>query len=238
MDFALQLQISPSWRHWLGLNSFSGELPPKLATTPSASPRGTPGQPARLPGPHQHRLLHEETRSSLPLDPLTDNPTTCTGKALITSLEVQTYQDPEHLSEAQSSYPPIEECDREAFKPLLQASPTSVETDSPSGLNLEMSAQQFEGYSRVPVGDQIDNSHPVFPPDDQPRRRRWPTACTNAEANFGSEGPAECPDNAKIGTVSIGSPTLNGPLTGSVYLGQPEPGNQYRLFQTSSLALG
>ena len=37
------------------------------------------------------------------------------------------------------------------------------------------------------------------------------SACTDAEANFGSEGPAECPDNAKIGTFAIGSPASERP---------------------------
>ena len=45
----------------------------------------------------------------------------------------------------------------------------------------------------------------------------------NAEANFDSEGPAECPDNSKIGTFTIGSPSLSGPLEGSVYIGEPKP---------------
>ena len=58
--------------------------------------------------------------------------------------------------------------------------------------------------------------------------------CTDAEANFNSEGPAECPDNAKIGTFSIGSPSLDGRLEGSVYIGEPKPGNQYRLFEIAS----
>ena len=58
--------------------------------------------------------------------------------------------------------------------------------------------------------------------------------CTEAQANFGSEGPAQCPDNSKIGTFTIGSPSLSGPLEGSVYIGEPKPGNQYRLFMTAS----
>ena len=39
------------------------------------------------------------------MHPLTDNPTTCTGQPLTTTLEVQTYQDPEHLSEAELELP-------------------------------------------------------------------------------------------------------------------------------------
>ena len=58
--------------------------------------------------------------------------------------------------------------------------------------------------------------------------------CTEAEANFDSEGPAHCPDNAKIGTFSIGSEALNGRLEGAVYIGEPKPGEQYRLFEIAS----
>ena len=58
------------------------------------------------------------------------------------------------------------------------------------------------------------------------------SACTDAQANFDSEGPAECPDNAKIGTVAIHTVALEGTLVGSIYLGEPLPGNQYRLFLT------
>ncbi len=43
-----------------------------------------------------------------------------------------------------------------------------------------------------------------------------------------------CPDQSKIGTFAIGSPTLNAPLIGSVYIGEPKPGNQYRLFMIAS----
>ena len=58
--------------------------------------------------------------------------------------------------------------------------------------------------------------------------------CTEAQANFGSEGPAHCPDNAKIGTFSIGTKALNGRLEGAVYIGEPKPGEQYRLFEIAS----
>ncbi len=60
------------------------------------------------------------------------------------------------------------------------------------------------------------------------------TACSEAQANFESEGPAECPDQSKIGTFSIGTPALPERLEGSVYLGEPKPGDQYRLFMIAS----
>ncbi len=60
------------------------------------------------------------------------------------------------------------------------------------------------------------------------------TSCPSADANFASEEPAECPDSSKIGTFSLHTIALDTTLEGSVYIGQPEPGNQYRLFMTAS----
>ena len=58
--------------------------------------------------------------------------------------------------------------------------------------------------------------------------------CTDDQANFGTEAAGECPDQAKIGTIALGTPALDGPLIGSIYIGEPQPGNQYRLFMILS----
>ena len=50
-----------------------------------------------------------------------DQPDHLHGEPLITSLEVQTYQDPQHASNAQGSYPPITGCESEAFNPVIEA---------------------------------------------------------------------------------------------------------------------
>ena len=55
------------------------------------------------------------------------------------------------------------------------------------------------------------------------------TACSEADAEIGSEVPAHCPDSSKVGTVTISSESLPGDITGSIYFGEPKPGNQYRL---------
>ena len=102
--------------------------------------KGSPGEPAGCPELTDTSCITTPVEASVAANPLTDNPTTCTGEPLVTTLEVQTYQDPEHLSKAQSSYPPITECERETFNPVLQASPTTNETDAPSGLNIELKA--------------------------------------------------------------------------------------------------
>jgi hypothetical protein len=196
-------------------------------------PKGSPGSPAGCPNLSNTSCTGGAVADE-PVHPLTDNPTTCTDQPLTTSLDVQTYQDPSHLSHAEDSYPATTGCEKEVFKPVLYASPTTNETDSASGLNIELSAPQFQGFAASP--SEIKSAIVTLPPGFtvNPDAADGQTACTDAQANFNSEGPANCPDSAKIGTFSIGSQTLNGRLNGAVYIGQPKPGDQYRLFEIAS----
>ena len=174
--------------------------------------------------------LSKPTPIGIPVHPLTVNPNDCTEQSLPTRLKVQTYQDPDHFSEAKSSYPPVTGCEKQLFKPLLYARPTSSETDSPSGLDIVLKDTQFLGYAVSPA--EIRDATVVLPPGltINPDAADGQSACTDAQANFGTEAPAACPDSAKIGTTALHTPALSGPLPGSLYIGEPKPGNQYRLF--------
>jgi len=193
-------------------------------------PKGTPGSPSGCPGLADTSCIASPTEAAITVHPLTENPTSCNGQPLVTTLEVQTYQDPGNLSRDEASYPATTGCNKETFNPVLLSSPTSTEADSASGLNLELSAPQFENFSISPA--EMKSAAVTLPPGFtiNPDAADGQSECTEAQANFGSEGPAECPDNAKIGTFAIETPTLSGPLQGAIYIGQPKPGNQYRLF--------
>jgi hypothetical protein len=197
--------------------------------------KGSPGKPTGCPEEEGTGCISEPgTRSSIVPQPLTDNPTTCSGEALTSTLEVQTYQDPEHRSQAEATYPPIEGCQREVFKPVLEASPTTVETDSASGLNVDLKSPQFLTFAAEP--SEIKSATVTLPAGFtiNPDAADGQSECRESEANFSSLGPAQCPDTSKIGTFSIGTPALPERLEGSVYIGQPKPGDQYRLFLTAS----
>ena len=197
-------------------------------------PKGSPGAPSNCPGVIGTACIGVPVQASIPVQPLTDNPTTCTGAPLPTSLTVQTYNDPAHPTTTQGSYPATTECDLEVFNPVLEAGPTVTETDSPSGLNVDLRAPQFLGLANSP--SELKSATVTFPEGFtiNPDAADGQSACSNAQANFGSEGPAECPDRSKIGTFQIGTQALPGPLTGAVYIGEPEPGQQYRLFLVAS----
>ncbi len=195
-------------------------------------PKGSPSTPAGCPGAADTSCIGipEGVKASMPVAPLTGNPGVCSGEDLTTTLDVQTYQDPANLSHAESSYPAITECIRQSFNPFVHARLTSTEADSPSGLELEIGAPQTQGFAASP--SEIRASVLTLPKGltINPDAADGQSACSDAEAGFGVEGPANCPDNSKIGTALISSAALPGDITGSIYFGAPQPGNQYRLF--------
>ncbi len=196
--------------------------------------RGGPGEPAGCPGLPDTTCITGATRSTLPDRPLTSNPTVCTGQTLVTSLTIQTYQTPEDRSEAQSSYPPVTGCEKVTFAPVLQAGVTTPETDAPSGLDVVLRAPQFLGRAASP--SHIKQGRVTLPPGltVNPDAADGQTACTDAQAKFGQDVPSECPETSKIGTFEISTPALDGPLQGSLYLGEPKPGNQYRVVMVAN----
>jgi hypothetical protein len=201
-------------------------------------PKGSPGDPAGCPGntggPNGGTgCIASPTAAAETVHPLTDNPSHCTGEPLSVSLDVTTYQDPDNPTRAEAAYPETTDCYNMVFKPVLQATPTSHETDSAAGLDIDLRSPQPLTEATTPSA--IKQAILTLPegltinPDAADGQR----ACSDADANFGTESPAECPDNSKIGTFSVDSPALDGPLTGSIYIGQPLPEDQYRLFMAA-----
>jgi hypothetical protein len=191
--------------------------------------KGSPGNPAGCPG-SEDTSCDTAHSAGTANHPMINNPTVCTGEALPVTLSARTYQDPSTLTEAADQLPPVEGCEKLNFYPILNASLTTNETDAPSGLDLELHAKQFETDALSP--SQIKEAIVVLPPSltINPDAADGQAACPDAAANFNTEAPAECPDRAKIGTMELETPALDGPLNGSIYFGEPKPGNQYRVF--------
>jgi hypothetical protein len=192
--------------------------------------KGSPGNPAGCPALPDTSCITVPSGVSLTVKPLIDYPTICTGDPLVTMLDVRSYQDLDNLSHAESGYPAVTGCEHEIFNPVLSATLTTEETDSASGLNLGFKVPQTLGFTPAP--SQL-RSAVVTLPDGltiNPDAADGQAACSDALANFNSEAAANCPDSSKIGTAKITTPALDGPLEGSIYIGEPKPGDQYRLF--------
>ena len=60
-------------------------------------------------------------------------------------------------------------------------------------------------------------------------RLRGKTTCSDLQSAVGTKEEANCPEFSKVGTVTIDSSALPAPLSGFAYLGEPKPGEPYRL---------
>jgi hypothetical protein len=166
--------------------------------------------------------------SNSPLTPFLQNPTTCEAP-LSSSLEVLSYDG--GTTHAEAGWPQMTGCDQISFNPSLYAQPTATATDTASGIDVDLFVPQ-QPSPTVPSPTELRATTVTLPPgfSINPGAADGKTACTDAEAHLGSEEEAQCPDFSKVGSLTIDSSALPGPLPGYVYLGQPLPGDRYRIF--------
>jgi hypothetical protein len=166
--------------------------------------------------------------SNSPLTPFLQNPTTCDAP-LESSIDVLSYDG--GSDHAAQTWPQGTGCNQLSFNPSLYAQPTTTSTESASGIDANLSVPQPLSPT-IPSPSELKAATVTLPPGFaiNPNAADGKIACTDAEANFGTRIAAECPDFSKVGSVEIDSSALPGPLPGFVYLGQPLPGNRYRIF--------
>jgi hypothetical protein len=194
-------------------------------------PVGSPGDPPGCPGLVGTACITPPfPEAGVALTPYVDNPSSCTGMTLPVHLSVRTYQDPGSASTSETQLPPITGCERQRFDPALDTALTNTAGDSPSGLDITLGADQF--LAAAPSPSSIRSATLLLPEgfSINPDAADGQAACSDAQAGFGTSAPSNCPDDSKIGTVEVVTPALEGPLTGSLFIGEPLPGEQYRVF--------
>ncbi len=160
------------------------------------------------------------------------NPADCSGKPLVTTIHVDSWQhpgrynadgtpdfsDPNWVS-ATSETPPVTGCDRLQFTGSIAAQPETTQAGSPSGLNVDLQVPQSENPDTLatpplrkavvalPVGVLLD-----------PSAAGGLAACSSAQIGLGDNSQPTCPEASKIGSVEVETPALAGTLQGSVYL--------------------
>ena len=166
--------------------------------------------------------------SDAPELPFIDNPTTC-GEPLQATIDVRSYD--REVTHGAWPYPETTGCDQLTFNPSLFAQPTTKATDSASGLDVDLKAPQTTSPT-VPSPSEIREQVVTLPAgfSINPNAADGKVACSEAEANFGTTLAAECPQNSKVGSLTIESSALPGALPGYIYLGEPLPGDKYRIF--------
>jgi hypothetical protein len=165
--------------------------------------------------------------SNSPLTPFLQNPSACDA-SLTSSLDVLSYDG--GTTHADSPWPQMTGCSQLSFNPSLYAQPTTTETDSPSGIDINLQVPQIQSPT-VPSPSELRATTVTLPEgfSINANAADGKTVCSDAAANLGTRGAAECPEYSKIASLEIDSSALPGPLLGYAYLGEPLPGNRYRI---------
>ncbi|MGN6216433.1 MAG: hypothetical protein ACTHN7_05690, partial [Solirubrobacterales bacterium] len=161
----------------------------------------------------------EELESDL--SPFLRNPTSCSA-APVARLKVDAWQAPGDFVEAASEMPPMEGCDEVPFEPSLALAPTTASADSPTGLAVNLHLPQPQ--STTEPGEADLRKAVVTLPEGlvvNPAGADGLDACSPAQIELDGGKPARCPDASKIGTVTVSTPLLEGPLSGGVYVATP-----------------
>lgn len=186
------------------------------ATSPAEPVGAQPGGPG---GP---------VSSNSPTTPFLQNPTTCGVSSLETSVDVLAYDGGE--THADSTWPPTTDCAQLSFNPSQSIEPTTTAADSPSGAEFRLTIPQFES-SDVPSPSELKAAKVTLPEGFSfaPNVTNGKETCSEAQSRYGTTEEAHCPENSKIGTLVVETPVLPGALPGAVYLGEPQPGNRFRM---------
>ena len=223
------------------------EVPPRCDSPIGGEP-GTPYGPNPFPA-------HLERKAFLTL------PTSCTalGVGLETRMNAESWDpasapaDASFISHLPPGYDANDEstwdpatwgppqgatgCDELSFDPSFSAQPDSSLADSPSGLRVNLGFPQDGLDDPEGLGTAHLRDARVTLPEGMtinPSAANGLKACTDAQVGFNSATPVQCPEAAKIATVTATTPVLDEQLTGAVYIGSqlsddPESGDMFRI---------
>jgi hypothetical protein len=168
--------------------------------------------------------------SNAAVRPLLNNPTSCSGPLNISG-EIVGYDNESDFAAA--AFPALLGCDQLPFDPSMSAKPTTTSADSPSGLTAEMRTSQALSSESL-ESSAIKEVTMVLPEGFTANANAadGKAGCTAAQARFGTREEAQCPEFSKIGVVEVTSASLPGVLPGEMFLGEPLPGDRYRLVMT------
>jgi uncharacterized repeat protein (TIGR01451 family) len=116
-----------------------------------------------------------------------------------------------------------EGCERVPFDPTLVGTPDPpAKTGAPSGFTFDLSIPQTDVPSAIAQSD-LRTAVVTLPEGVRvsPSSAHGLGACTPAQVGLGNESEPACPDSSRIGSVTVETPLLPDPLTGSVFLASP-----------------
>lgn len=195
---------------------------------------GVPADPAHLA--EREKCVKEDCKVNLEQVPFLTLPRSCKGPLTTrfvadSWLHPGAWTDPLTSITHDDSVPPSPQgmtgCERLAFKPTIDAAPTTKAATSPTGLDFALEVKD-EGLTS-PTGTahaDIEKSVVTLPEGftTNPSLAEGLAVCSESdldrETAFSAAG-AGCPDASKVGTVQVKTPLLSETLDGSLYIAKP-----------------
>jgi hypothetical protein len=174
--------------------------------------------------------------------PFLSLPTACSGSPLVTTAHIDGWDsigifDTKSLTADTAGRPfTLTGCERLGFTPSIDVKPTTQRADAPTGLDVTLKVPQTTSPDELAT-PHVKDVTVALPAgvSISPSAAAGLEACTDQQIGLGQDGPDRCPRASKIGTVSVDTPLLKEPVTGSVFAGSqesgdPQSGKMFRLF--------
>lgn len=194
-------------------NAISQELP--IAAT-SLRMWGVPADPAH--DAERGTTMHPAPQpAGMAPRPMLTTATRC-GVAPVTRMRATSWNAPTDWESAEFVGEPLTGCDVLEFVPEVKAQPEHTIAGVPAGYTVQLTQQLNDSPTALASAHLKDVA--VALPEGvtiNPGAGSGLGACSEQQFGLGKEGPALCPENAKIGDVEIETPLLNEPLVGAVY---------------------
>jgi hypothetical protein len=181
-----------------------------------------------VPGDSSHEAVRGGPYGK-PVRPFLSNPTSCTGPVL-TGLRLNSWQEPNVYHEAgflshNAAMEPVgaDSCDKLAFEPSLSLQSDPPSAASPTALSATLHVPQHNDDPGGLISSHLKKAVVKLPPGVavNAAAANGLGGCSEAQFGLDNNNPVGCPSDSRIGLGEIVSPLLELPLTGSIYLAQP-----------------
>jgi len=195
---------------------------------------GTPADPSHDPVRGHCAEAGGSCPANLPsVRPSFRLPSSCDAP-LRSAIELETWTQPAALFGGIFEEAAPSDCEKVDFSPRVEAKPTTDVADAPSGLHFDLHLPQAQNEDPEGLGEADLRDATVTLPAGlvlNPSAANGRAACSPAQIGLQSptgqsppsfdEAPVSCPDAAKVGSVEVDTPLLDGPVPGAVYLATP-----------------
>jgi hypothetical protein len=152
------------------------------------------------------------------------------------------FSDPRWLRTTKTVYPALSGCEMLGFQPSVALTPDTSQADEPTGVTVDLDVPQSPDRFPALATPELRDATVTLPAGMSlsPSAGDGLQGCSDEQFAEDSTAASGCPNGSVLGTVRVFTPLLEAPLSGQIFLGEPEcdpctsvdaaDGKQLRLF--------